>query len=133
MRQSRGNREAIARSIDEKIFSHWRLQLREWKQRHESMFGDGSWAAAGGPDPENLGILRSGRTRHPVNLDTRRTDPDFAEAAGEQWLTLLPKKWNPSTHRQVYSWRYDPRELGAMQAPEADPRRKNARRVVDDA
>ena len=28
-------------------------------------------------------------------------DPDFGEAAGEQWLTLLPKKWNPSTHKQV--------------------------------
>ena len=40
-------------------------------------------------------------------------DPDFDEAAGEQWLLLLPKKWNPKTHKQVYSWRYDPRELGA--------------------
>ena len=59
-------------------------------------------------------------------------DPEFGEVAGEQWLTLLPKKWNPRTHKQVYSWRYDPRELGAAQAPPADPRRKNARRVVDD-
>ena len=40
-------------------------------------------------------------------------DPQFDEAAGEQWLVLLPKKWNPSTHRQVYSWIFDPRELGA--------------------
>ena len=40
-------------------------------------------------------------------------DPDFDEQAGEQWLILLPKKWNPTTHKQVYSWRYDPRELGA--------------------
>ena len=29
-------------------------------------------------------------------------DPDFDERAGEQWLVLLPSKWNPSTHRQVY-------------------------------
>ena len=43
-------------------------------------------------------------------------DPDFDEQAGEQWLFLLPKKWNPTTHKQVYSWRYDPRELGAAQA-----------------
>eukprot|EP00966_Prymnesium_polylepis_P317275 7330207-Prymnesium_polylepis.2 len=59
-------------------------------------------------------------------------DPEFGEVAGEQWLTLLPKKWNPRTHKQVYSWRYDPRELGAARAPEADPRRQHARRVVDD-
>ena len=59
-------------------------------------------------------------------------DPQFEEAAGEQWLVLLPKKWNPKTQGQVYSWRYDPRELGAACAPPADPRRKNARRVVDD-
>ena len=30
-------------------------------------------------------------------------DPEFGEVAGEQWLTLLPKKWNPSTHKQVYT------------------------------
>ena len=59
-------------------------------------------------------------------------DPQFDEAAGEQWLFLLPKKWNPSTHKQVYSWRYDPRELGAARAPAADPRRCNARRAVED-
>merc|ERR1712086_859056 len=44
-------------------------------------------------------------------------DPEFDEEAGEQWLFLLPKKWNPKTHKQVYSWRYDPRELGAVEAP----------------
>ena len=54
-------------------------------------------------------------------------DPDFDEPAGEQWLVLLPKKWNPSTHKQVYSWRFDPRELGAARAPEPDARRKNMR------
>jgi hypothetical protein len=60
-------------------------------------------------------------------------DPEFDEVAGEQWLVLLPNKWNPKTHRTVYSWRYDPRELGALSAPERDPRRKEARRVVEDA
>ena len=47
-------------------------------------------------------------------------DAEFDEAAGEQWLVLLPSKWNPSTHKQVYSWRYDPRELGATEASAPD-------------
>ena len=28
-------------------------------------------------------------------------DPDFDEQAGEQWLILLPQKFNPKTHKQV--------------------------------
>ena len=59
-------------------------------------------------------------------------DPDFDELAGEQWLILLPKKWNPKTHTQVYSWRYDPRELGAAQGSAADARRKHARRACEE-
>ena len=54
-------------------------------------------------------------------------DPEFEEVAGEQWLILLPDKWNPRTHKQVYSWRFDPRELGATEARERDQRRKQAR------
>ena len=38
-------------------------------------------------------------------------DPQFDEQAGEQWLILLPKKWNT---QQQYAWRFDPRELGAV-------------------
>ena len=57
-------------------------------------------------------------------------DPDFDEQAGEQWLILLPKKWNLPTHKQVYSWRYDPRELGATAAPERGERRARMQRVV---
>ena len=57
-------------------------------------------------------------------------DPEFDEEAGEQWLFLLPKKWNPKTHKQVYSWRLDPRELGASCAPARDARRKNMRADV---
>ena len=59
-------------------------------------------------------------------------DPDFDEQAGEQWLILLPKKWNPTTHKQVYGWRYDPRELGATQGSSPDARRKHARRACED-
>ena len=55
---------------------------------------------------------------------------DFDEAAGEQWLFLLPKKWNPTTQKQVYCWRYDPRELVAARAP--DERRRNMRRATED-
>ena len=54
-------------------------------------------------------------------------DREFGEVAGEQWLTLLPKKWNPP-HQVVYGWRYDPRELSASAAaPTPDQRRRNAR------
>ena len=57
-------------------------------------------------------------------------DPEFEEAAGEQWLMLLPKKWK---QHQVYGWRYDPRELVAQGvAPQAaaggTPERPRARR-----
>ena len=48
-------------------------------------------------------------------------DPEFDEAAGEQWLILLPKKWNKHVH---YGWRFDPCELasgGAAQGRD-DPR-----------
>ena len=55
-------------------------------------------------------------------------DPDFDEQAGEQWLILLPEKFNPKTQRQVYSWRLDPRELGAAQGSAPDAARKRARR-----
>ena len=58
-------------------------------------------------------------------------DPAFDEKAGEQWLALLPKKFNPTTHKQVYSWRFDPRELGVAQAPVGDERRKRMRREVE--
>ena len=55
-------------------------------------------------------------------------DPEFEEAAGEQWLILLPKKWNRQQH---YGWRFDPRELGAARATTtSDERRKQARREV---
>ena len=57
-------------------------------------------------------------------------DPEFDEVAGEQWLVLLPSKWNPTTHKQVYSWRYDQRELGAARASTPDARRKHMRRDI---
>ena len=60
-------------------------------------------------------------------------DPDFDEAAGEQWLILLPKKFNPRTHKQVYSWRFDPRQLGAAgRRADDDEQRKRMRRGAYD-
>ena len=47
-----------------------------------------------------------------VSADAWDADADFGEAAGEQWLGLLPQKWNPP-RAQLYGWRYDPREFAA--------------------
>ena len=55
-------------------------------------------------------------------------DPEFEEAAGEQWLVLLPKKWNK---QQQYSWRFDPRELGAAPNAQQPARPANLRRCED--
>ena len=35
-------------------------------------------------------------------------DPEYNEKAGEQWLILLPEKWNKQCQ---YAWRFDPCEL----------------------
>ena len=53
-------------------------------------------------------------------------DADYEEVAGEQWLHLLPQKWNT---QQVYGWRFDPRELSAAASPPRDARRCNAVRA----
>ena len=47
-------------------------------------------------------------------------DPDRDEAAGEQWLILLPEKWNKQVQ---YAWRFDPCELVPRGAPRPPPRR----------
>ena len=48
-------------------------------------------------------------------------DPEFDEVAGEQWLTLLPKKWKRQQH---YSWRYAPAELARMRGVAPPERRQ---------
>ena len=72
------------------------------------------------------GLCDPNLEKSPSNLDTQTLEEliEFGEKAGEQWLVLLPKKWN---QQQVYSWRFDPRELGATEAPQADKRRRNMR------
>ena len=37
-------------------------------------------------------------------------DPEYNEKAGEQWLILLPEKWNKQVQ---YAWRFDPCQLSA--------------------
>ena len=46
-------------------------------------------------------------------------DPDYDEVAGEEWLVLLPKKWNKHVQN---AWRYDPCELVAPRPPPSAPR-----------
>ena len=53
-----GTAQAIAWSIDRKIFAHARELLVGWRAAHEKEYGEGSWAAAGGPEPESIGIHR---------------------------------------------------------------------------
>ena len=53
-----GTAAAIAWSIDRKIFTHARELLVKWRAAHEKQYGEGSWVAAGGPDPESIGIHR---------------------------------------------------------------------------
>ena len=46
-------------------------------------------------------------------------DPQYNEKAGEQWLILLPEKWNKHI---AYAWRFDPCELGAGGCRRPKPR-----------
>ena len=34
--------------------------------------------------------------------------PNSSEGAGQHWLVLLPRKWNPSSGTCPYGWRYTP-------------------------
>lgn len=51
-------------------------------------------------------------------------DVEFDEKAGEQWLILLPQKWNKQVH---YGWRYDPNEFRAEQEDNAQPAARRKR------
>ena len=56
-------------------------------------------------------------------------DPEFGEVSGEQWLILLPKKWNKHVH---YGWRYDPRELHTQEAQQECERPAGKRQRCSD-
>ena len=64
---------------------------------------------------------------------------EFGEKAGEQWLILLPDKWNRQVH---YGWRFDPaqlrqdkeREAGASgRAQGVRGRRRGCRAAAEDS
>ena len=58
-----GTSAAILGHIERQIFAHSRRVLTEWKETYEQE-NPGGWAAAGGPDPENIGLHRMcARTR----------------------------------------------------------------------
>ena len=54
-------------------------------------------------------------------------DAEFDERAGEQWLILLPQKFNSQQH---YGWRLDPRELAASDASTPAARPRNVRQEL---
>ena len=54
-------------------------------------------------------------------------DEAFGETAGEQWLILLPQKWNPKT-ACVYGWRFDPCDCASAASPVPTNKRQNVRR-----
>jgi hypothetical protein len=53
-----GTSAAILAHIEQRIFSYSRAILRYWMEDFEMEHGSGSWAAAGGPDPDNIGLHR---------------------------------------------------------------------------
>ena len=53
-----GTAEKISASIEKKLFVHGRSLLTGWKAEHQKLFGDGSWAAAGGADAASIGLHR---------------------------------------------------------------------------
>lgn len=58
-----------------------------------------------------------------------QADAAFGETEGQQWLILLPTKWNRHVH---YGWRFDPCELvSAAGSAEATPRPRKAQRSRD--
>jgi hypothetical protein len=53
-----GKSVAVLKHIEERIFAHSRRLLTGWKEGYEKANGEGSWARAGGPSPENIGLHR---------------------------------------------------------------------------
>ena len=53
-----GTSAAVLKHIESRIFSHSRRLLTEWKAEYERENSQGSWAAAGYPSPDNIGLHR---------------------------------------------------------------------------
>jgi hypothetical protein len=52
-----GTSKAVLKHIEQNVFAYSRRILVLWQQESEKM-QPGSWAAAGGPSPENIGLHR---------------------------------------------------------------------------
>jgi len=96
---SSGKAAHLAAAIEKDIFSHGRTLLTGWSAQHEKMFGGGSWAAAGGPAPDSIGLHRL--SKHAVLVSdtcngaraTKRLVAAQAEAAGREKLGISPEVW----------------------------------------
>ena len=53
-----GTSKALLAHIEHRIFSYARRLLSIWQQGYEKAHGAGSWAAVGGPSPDNIGLHR---------------------------------------------------------------------------
>ena len=53
-----GTSAAVLEHIEKRILSYSRRILTLWMEAHEKLHGAGSWAAAGGPSPDNIGLHR---------------------------------------------------------------------------
>ena len=53
-----GTSKAVLEHIEKRILAYSRGILTKWMEDHEKQHGLGSWAAAGGPSPENIGLHR---------------------------------------------------------------------------
>ena len=53
-----GTSAAVLAHIEERIFAHSRRLLTQWMTTYEKREGAGSWARAGHPSPENVGLHR---------------------------------------------------------------------------
>ena len=53
-----GTSAAILEHIEKRILGYSRRLLEKWQEKHEQKIGKGSWAAAGMPSPENIGLHR---------------------------------------------------------------------------
>ena len=53
-----GKSAAVLAHIEDRILSYSRRRLQQWMDAYEDENGAGSWAAVGGPSPENIGLYR---------------------------------------------------------------------------
>ena len=84
--------EALAKDINDKLFQHARRLLTIWKEEHDRMFGEGSWARADMPSSDNIGIHRLSDNAVLMSdtcnaaRATKRLLAEMAETAGRELI-----------------------------------------------